>query len=222
MKTFALPARHRRRVFRGCFFLLSSLWIIGCVGAGKPPLQIDRYLIDYPAPVFEKPIRIDETIRIGRFRVAGAYNNPNMIFRRDNYLVDSFNYNKWAVNPADMVGDNLLRDMQSSGLFRAVFSRYAPDEGRYILQGGVEEFFLRMDETGRAAVVSLEITLQDTKQREATKRILFQRKYRGEETLGSQSPEGYCRAMSLAMEKLSRRITSDVYQTVKKSSFEVR
>ena len=216
--TQSLPlAEHRHRVSRVCLFPLISLYIIGCAGAGKPPLQIDRYLIDYPVPVFEKSAVIDDAIRIGRFSVAGAYDNHNMIFRRDDYIVDSFNYNRWAVNPADMVGDNLLRDMQQSGLFRAVFSRYVLDEGRYILQGGVEEFFLRIDKTGHAAVVSLEITLKDIKQREATKRILFQKQYREEESLETRSPEGYCKAMSLAMGRLSRRITTDIYQTIKKA-----
>ncbi len=211
----SLPlAKHRRQVFRGCLFLLLSLCIMGCAGTGKPQLHIESYLIDYPAPIFEKSAVIDDAIRVGRFSIASAYNNHNMIFRQDNYILDSFNYNRWAVNPADMVGDNLLRDMQQSGLFRAVFSRYALDEGRYILQGGVEEFFLRMDKTGHAAVVSLEITLKDIKQREATKRILFQKKYREEESLETQSPKGCCKAMSLAMERLSRRITTDIYQTI--------
>ena len=212
----ALPfAKGGTRILRECFFLLFSLFLIGCVGAGKPQLQIERYLIDYPAPVFEKQVPIDDALRVERFTIASAYNNQNIIFRRDNYILDSFNYNRWAVNPADMVGDNLLRDMQQSGLFRAVFSRYALDEGRYILQGGVEEFFLRIDKTGHAAVVSLEITLKDIKQREATKRILFQKKYREEELLETRSPKGCCKAMSLAMERLSRRISTDVYQTIK-------
>jgi uncharacterized lipoprotein YmbA len=217
MKKSLLSAKYRRQAFRGCFFLFISLCVMGCAGTGKPPLHIERYLIDYPSPVFEKQVQIDDAIRISRFTIAGAYNNHDMIFRRDNYTLDSFNYNRWAVNPADMVGDSLLRDMQQSGLFRAVFSRYALDEGRYILQGGVEEFFLRMDKTGHAAVVSLEITLKDIKQREATKRILFQKKYREEESLETQSPEGYCKTMSLAMQRLSRRITTDIYQTIQKA-----
>lgn len=215
MKKPLFSAKYRRRAFRGCFFLLISLCVMGCAGTGKPPLHIESYLIDYPSPVFDKQSPVNDTIGIDRFRAACAYNSRNMIFRREDRTVDSFNYNRWAVNPADMVGDMLLRDMQQSGLFRAVFSRYALEEGRYILQGGVEEFFLRMDKNGRRAVVSLEMTLKDIKQKEATRRILFQRKYREEEALQTPSPEGYCGAMSLALERLSRRITTDVYQTIK-------
>ncbi|MHB8092951.1 MAG: ABC-type transport auxiliary lipoprotein family protein [Syntrophales bacterium] len=214
-------AKRRRRImntklrfFRGCFLLLTSLYIAGCIGAGKPPLPIDRYLIAYPAPVFEKLPRIEDTFRVDRFAIADAYNSEAMIFRSDNVKFDSLNYNRWAVNPADMVADNLLRDLQESGLFRAVFSRYALDEGRYVLQGGIHEFFLRMDKTGNAAVIKLEITLKDITQREATRRILFQKKYQEEELPANQTPEGYARAISRAMERLSRKIISDIYKTL--------
>ena len=134
-----------------------------------------------------------------------------MIFLLDNGTFDSFNYNRWTVNPADMVGDNMLRDLQQSGLFRAVFSYHTPDEGRYVVQGGVEDFFLKMGKTGRTAVAALVITLEDTKQHAATRRILYQKKYREERLLGTPTAEGYCRAMSLALEALSRRITTDIY-----------
>ncbi|MCK9362640.1 MAG: hypothetical protein M0P74_03415 [Syntrophales bacterium] len=72
----------------------------------------------------------------------------------------------------------MLRDLQQSGLFRAVFSYHTPDEGRYVVQGGVEDFFLKMGKTGRTAVAALVITLEDTKQHAATRRILYQKKYR--------------------------------------------
>jgi ABC-type uncharacterized transport system auxiliary subunit len=204
------------RILPVCLFLFVYITIIsGCLSSGKPRFQAENYLLDYPAPLFTELTGIDDTIRVSRFTIAAAYNNTNMIFIEDNYALDSFNYNRWAVNPADMVGDNLLRDLQGSGLFHAAFSRYAVDEGRYILQGGITEFFLRKDKNGNTAVISLEITLKDSGQREATKRILFQKKYSREELLKEQSPRGYCEAMSLALQNLSRQIIYDVYQTVK-------
>lgn len=195
------------------FFLI--IFTAGCVSTGRPQVLIESYILDYTAPSLKEQERIEETIRLNRFSIASAYNNLNMIFRQDNYVLDSFNYNRWAVNPADMVGDNLLRDLQESGYFRAAFSRYVPDEGRYVLQGGIEEFFLRMDKKGNTAVLSLEITLRDTKEREATKRILFQKKYREEDSLDSNNPRGYCQAMSRAMQKISSKIITDIYSAIR-------
>jgi len=206
-----------RQIFSGCFLLLFCFLIIGCVGTGKPQYYKEAYLLDYPAPAVEKQPQITDTIRISRFTIASAYNNLNMVFRQDNYALDSFSYNRWAVNPADMIADNLLRDLQESGFFRAAFSRYTLAEGRYMLQGGVEELDLRKDKKGNAAIVTLEITLKDTKMREATRHILFQKKYHEEELLEGQSPSGYCQAMSKAMQKMSFKVINDVYQAIKKA-----
>lgn len=216
MRTFSLPIKRSSLILAKNLLLLFCFVIIpGCVSTGKPQAPVEMYLIDYPAPAFAKLPEIGDAIRVNRFTIATAYNNNSMIFRQDNYTLDSFNYNRWAVNPADMVGDNLLRDLRASGFFRAAFSRYVVDEGRYIVQGGIEEFFLRKDKSANIAVISLEITLKDTKQREATGRILFQKKYRQEEPLTDQSPRGYCQAMSQAMQKLSLQIINDIYQGIK-------
>jgi ABC-type uncharacterized transport system auxiliary subunit len=216
METFSPFRKHVCQILQRSLFLFYCILIIqGCVSSGKPQLQAENYFIDYPVPIFEKMTIIDDTVRVSRFTIATVYNNNNMIFRPDKYALDSFNYSRWAANPADMVGDNLLRDLKGSGLFRAVFSRYAVDEGRYIVQGGIEEFFLRIDTSSKVAVISLEITLKDTKQREATKRILFQKHYRQEELLKDQSPRGYCQAMSQAMQNLSQQIIADIYLALK-------
>jgi ABC-type uncharacterized transport system auxiliary subunit len=216
VNTFSFFVKPVPRILLSFLFIFFCFAIIpGCVSTGKPQAPVENYLIDYPAPTFEKPNKIDDTIRVSRFTIATAYNNNKMIFRQDNYALDSFNYNRWAVNPADMVGDNLLRDLQVSGLFRAAFSRYAVDEGRYIVQGGIEEFFLRKGSSGNSAVISLEMVLKDTKQRETGKRIVFQKKYSREEALTDQSPRGYCQAMSQAMQKLSVQIINDIYQGIK-------
>lgn len=217
MDTFLLFTKRFRPILLNILFLFFCLAIIsGCVStAGKPQAPVEMYLIDYPAPTFDKPDKIDDTIRVNRFTIATPYNNNHMIFRQDNYAFDYFNYNRWAVNPADMVGDILLRDLQAGSLFSAAFSRYTVDEGRYVVQGGIEEFFLRKDNSGNAAVLRLDITLQDTKQREAGKRILFQKKYLREEALAEQSPRGYCQAMSRALQNLSGQIINDIYQGIK-------
>jgi ABC-type uncharacterized transport system auxiliary subunit len=196
-----------------CFFVLQ-----GCANSGKPRYEVENYLLDYPAPTFENKVKLDTTIRFSRFTIASAYNTQNMIFRTDNYTLDFFNYNRWAVNPADMTADTLLRDMQASGLFRAVFSRYTVEETRFLLQGGINDFFLRIEKNGKVAVISMEITLKDSLRQEATKRIVFQKKYSREEALTDQSPHGYCQAMSKALKNISQQITTDVYEEIKVSA----
>jgi cholesterol transport system auxiliary component len=192
------------------FFFLAA-----CSSTGKPGYEIKYYLLDYPAPVLKTLPQLNSTVRFNRFTIAAAYNTQNMIFRADNYSIDYFSYNRWAVNPADMVADMLLRDMQASKVFHAVFSRYSSERTNYLIEASVGEFFLRMENNKKAAVLCLEVTLKNAVRKESNKRVVYQKKYRHEELLSEQTPRGYCQAMSHALSKVSEQISIDVYQAIK-------
>jgi ABC-type uncharacterized transport system auxiliary subunit len=191
------------------------LIIIGCAGSGKPKYEIESYLLNYSAPSWDKPYKLNTSVKFNRFSIAAAYNSANMIFRKDSYSLDTFNYSRWAVNPADMIADSLLRDMRESGFFRAVFSRHDTDEGRFLISGGIEEFSLDMSKGDKTAVIRISISLKDTREKETGKSIMFQKKYFREEPLQESSPRGYCQAASQAMRIISEQITNDIYKAVK-------
>jgi len=191
------------------------LIIIGCAGSGKPKYEIESYLLNYSAPSWDKPYKLNTSVKFNRFSIAAAYNSANMIFRKDSYSLDTFNYSRWAVNPADMIADSLLRDMRESGFFRAVFSRHDTDEGRFLISGGIEEFSLDMSKGDKTAVIRISISLKDTREKETGKSIMFQKKYLREEPLPESSPRGYCQAASQAMRIISEQITNDIYTAVK-------
>jgi ABC-type uncharacterized transport system auxiliary subunit len=191
------------------------LMIIGCAGSGKPQYEVENYILSYSAPSWDKPDKLNTSVKFNRFSIAAAYNSANMIFRKDSYSLDSFNYSRWAVNPADMIADSLLRDMRESGFFLAVFSRHETDEGRFLISGGIEEFYLRMEKSNKTAVISIAISLKDTREKETGKSIMFQKKYVREEPLQESSPRGYCQAASQAMRIISEQITNDIYAAIK-------
>ncbi|MEE9910648.1 MAG: ABC-type transport auxiliary lipoprotein family protein [Deltaproteobacteria bacterium] len=206
---------HKRFGSLGLVLMISSLLIAGCATSGKPQYNVEKYLLSYPAPSWNQPDKLPAAVKFNRFSISAAYNSTGMIFRNDAYSLDSFNYSRWAVNPADMIGDSLLGDMRASGLFRAVFSRYDAEDGRFVISGGVEEFYLRIDKSNKTAVVGIAISLQDLREKETGKRMMYQKKYLREELLQNASPLGYCQAASQAMQTLSREIIGDVYAAVK-------
>ncbi|MCX5850283.1 MAG: ABC-type transport auxiliary lipoprotein family protein [Deltaproteobacteria bacterium] len=207
---------HGKRIKIFCFIMVAlSLIIIGCAGSGKPQYEVESYLLSYSVPSWEKPDKLSTSLKFNRFSIAAAYNSANMVFRKDSYSLDSFNYSRWAVNPADMIADSLLRDVRESGLFQAVFSRHETDEARFVISGSVEEFFLRMGKSDKTAVISISVLLKDTREKEIGKSIMFQKKYLREEPLQESSPQGYCQAASLAMRVISEQITNDIYAAVK-------
>ncbi len=218
MENFWLAPRCFRKRWQRVYLVMAVsclLIVVGCASTGKPSYSVEKYLLSYTAPSFSKQVRLPAFIKFNRFSSAAAYNTTNMIFRNDPYSLDSFNYSRWAVHPADMLCDDLLEDMRTSGLFGAVFSRYEADEGRFVISGSVDEFYLRIDKDKKTAVIGISISLQDTREKETGKRMMFQKKYFREEPLADSSPLGYCQAASQAMQVLSRDIISDVYTAVK-------
>jgi len=201
-----------------CFvLLLTALFLLftGCAGTGKPQYSVETYLMNYPAPSLQTRTPLAVSIKFNRFSIAAVYNTANMIFRNDAYSIDSFNYSRWAVNPADMIADDLLRDLRTGGLFQAVFSRHDAEEGRFVLSGGVEEFYLKTDDKTKTAVIGVVISIHDAREIRTSKKMLFQKKYKKEEALGESSPRGYARAASLAMQALSEQVSADIYQAIK-------
>ncbi|HUN56132.1 MAG TPA: ABC-type transport auxiliary lipoprotein family protein [Smithella sp.] len=199
-----------------CFAILAISFIItGCAGSGKPQYEVENYLLSYSAPSWDKFDKLNASIKFNRFSIDAAYNSSKMIFSNDPYSIDSFNYSRWAVNPADMIADNLVRDMRDSGLFRAVFSRYETEDGQFVISGSIEDFYLRKNGSNKTALVSISISLEDTRERETGKKMMFQKKYSQEEPLQESSPRGYCQAASQAMRVISEQITKDIYTDIK-------
>jgi ABC-type uncharacterized transport system auxiliary subunit len=218
MDAFCHMPRHIRKNRRIVLLLavLSFLSLAaGCASTGKPAYSIEKYLLSYPPLSLSRMEPLSASVKFNRFSIAAAYNSTAMAFRGDAYQIDEFNYSRWAVNPADMIGDRLLADMRESGLFRAVFSRYDAEDGQYLLAGGIDELYLRTDKNGRTAVLAVTIALSNAREKETGKRLLYQKKYVREEPLREASPRGYCEAASAALQTLSHAIIGDVYTAVR-------
>jgi cholesterol transport system auxiliary component len=195
--------------------IVLSFMITGCAGSGKPQYEVENYLLSYAAPSWDKFDKLNISVKFNRFSIAAAYNSDNMIFRNNTYSFDYFNYSRWAVNPSDMIADSLVRDMRDSGLFSAVFSRYETQDGQFIISGSIDEFYLREDRSNKTALIGIIISLQDSREKETGKRMMFQKKYVREEPLQESSPRGYCQAASEAMRVISEQITKDIYTDIK-------
>ena len=198
--------------------VIACLLLAGCFTGGKPPYNLERYILNYPANSWSQPGKLDASVKFNRFSIAAAYNSPRMIFRNDDYRIDSFNYSRWVVNPADMVADRLFEDMTGSGLFQTVSPYQEAHEGRFLVSGAIEEFLLGIRRDSKTAVISMTITLQDSRVKQAGKRTIFQKKYFRTEPLQESSPQGYCDAASRAMQHLSREIIGDIYTAIKNTS----
>ena len=195
--------------------MLSVSIFHGCAGGKKPSHLIEKYTIEYPSPSFEDLAALDETLQVERFMVAHAFNTDAMVYRPEEFKLDSYSYHRWRVNPGDMITDFLLRDLRAASLFKAVHSYRDTRNARFVVEGGVVDF-LEVENNGqRSASLSLSITLLDNDKREITQKIVFQRDYTFSEQIEEKSPKGYVKAMSKAVENTFSAIIPDIYDAVK-------
>ncbi len=189
------------------------LWIWGC---GGPPAMVNKYMFEYPSPVFKVKAPVDESLKVELFSVAQAYNSTAMVYRPNPYTQKAYSYNRWQVNPGYLVTDFLVRDLRNSHLFKAVFPHTSGGRSRFVLEGGVEEIEELDEADGWKAALSLNITLMDMNEEEITKRVVFQKNFQTQELMVEKTPQGLAQAMSRAMENLSQQIVAEVHQAAEK------
>lgn len=195
--------------------LFCLVLIAGCFPGSKPPYLVEHYTIDYAYPVIKGVNHIEASITVDRFTVAQFFNSRAMVYQPAANQLASYTYNKWSVNPGDMVTDYLLRDLRNAGIFQAVFSYRDSVRTRYMLEGGVEQFMQVTEKGNQRAVLSLTVTLIDTKENEINRKIVFQKTYLFVETLSENSPVALARGLSAGMAKFSEQLIKDIYEAAK-------
>jgi ABC-type uncharacterized transport system auxiliary subunit len=216
-KPMPLKRPHPGRLARPSWLLslLAALLVSLVSGCGKPPMLVNQYILEYPAPSPGGRGKIPEAVKVELFSVAQAFNTNAMVYQPQPFQSQVYNYSRWRVNPGHLVTDYLLRDLRDAGLFKAVFGPEGGGKHRFKLEGGVAEF-QEIDEPGSwKAALALTVTLLDTNQEELPQRVVFQKNYRVLEPMLEKTPQGLAQAMSRAMEQVSARIITDTAEAVR-------
>jgi ABC-type uncharacterized transport system auxiliary subunit len=201
--------------FTGLILFLSLFTPTGCLNLQEPARYVEQYTLEYPSPEVSGLSSIETSLKVERFTEAPAYNTSAMIYRPEPFKLDAYQYHRWRVHPADLVTDYLLRDFRKSGLFKAIFSHLDQQGGRFILEGGVEEFLETDAGNNRQALLTLNVTLLDSSFKDIPRRILFQKRYRFQEPIAENTPRGLAKGMSQAMRRFSEELIQDVYSAAR-------
>jgi len=207
--------RPGRLTMRPWLLALLAVLLVACLGCGKPPMLVNQYMLEYPAPMVGGKVKIPAAVRVELFSVAQAFNTNAMVYQPQPFQSQSYNYSRWRANPGNLVTDYLIRDLRESGLFKAVFGADSSAEYRFRLEGGVVEFQEVDAADGWKASLALTVTLLDTTQEELPRRVIFQKNYRVQEPLPEKTPQGLAQGMSRAMEQVSARIINDTYEAAR-------
>jgi len=190
------------------FIVLVSL--TGCFQRTKAPYVVEHFTLDYSSPLIAGLTPVDGLIRVERFSVAHAFDNMAMVFKPQAYRFDAYSDSRWRVNPGDMTSDFLIRDLRKAALFKEVFSYQSDGRVRFILEGAIEEFYESDDGPASNAILVVNVTLFDMREKEITGRLRFHKTYRYSRVLDERSPEGFAKGMSANMVLFSEQLIKDL------------
>ncbi|MFA5181599.1 MAG: ABC-type transport auxiliary lipoprotein family protein [Syntrophales bacterium] len=203
---------------RQVFLLLLFIALTGCLGGSRPANVVQYYQLEYAAPGFADLAPCPQSIRLERLTTNRAFDSRAMVYRSEPFVFADYPSGRWWVTPADMITDSLIRDFRGAGLFRSVFTFRDSEDTRFILEGNVDEFMEISVKGESLASLMIRVVCVDTAKQEAAGGTVLQKTYSVREPLRDRTPDALARAMSAAMEKLSKQIITDVYQALQKTT----
>jgi ABC-type uncharacterized transport system auxiliary subunit len=170
--------------------LILCLGILNGCGAARPSkfyqstLPSDKTSGADPAPF---PV----TLLLGPITTSHLYRDDHIVYTSNGEAMGTYEYQRWAEPPSEMISDVLLRELQDSERFQHVYSLRSDSRGDYVLRGHLYDF-REITENGLAARVAFEFELRDSK----TGATVWSRSYLHDEPVDGKNVPAVVAAMN--------------------------
>jgi ABC-type uncharacterized transport system auxiliary subunit len=130
------PGAARRSLFTAAALVIGFL--SGC-GAARPSKY---YQLTVPADAgqVEKADAVPVTLLLGAMQTSHLYREDRIVYGNNAEQLGTYEYERWAEPPADMIGEVFLRELRASGRYRAVHYRRSNMQGDFALRGRLYDF----------------------------------------------------------------------------------
>lgn len=102
------------------------------------------------------------TIIVGVLTSSALYREDRIVYGTASEQMGTYEYQRWAEPPTEMLHDVLLRALRASGHFRGVYSQRSTMRGDYLLRGRLFDF-KELTTNSLSARVTLDLELRDEK-----------------------------------------------------------
>lgn len=187
---------------------LTSLMMLAIVAAGcGAPRPVKYYVIDAtPAAASSTPAQIPVVLLVGRFTASHLYRDDRLIYGSGPVELGTYEYDRWAEPPADMVQNLLIADLRASGQYRSVSRVSSSARGDYIVRGHLLAMY-GVDKPELVARFSLQLELFDP----ASRATVWTQTYTHDEPVQGKTVanivEALDRNISAGLQQLSAGIT---------------
>jgi len=128
-------ARRRAAIFR----LAAVVLFLGGCGAARPS---NYYQLTIPGdvPVAKEVDPTPVTLLVGALFASDLYREDRIVYSTTQEEMGTYEYQRWAEPPTEMIQEVLLRELRSSGRYRAVFAHRSDSSGDFLLRGRLYDF----------------------------------------------------------------------------------
>ena len=148
----------RRAVFIGAALMIGLL--SGCRAAR--PSRYYQLTVPADAGAVEKADAVPVTLLLGQLMTSHLYREDRIVYGNSAEQLGTYEYQRWAEPPTEMIQEVLLRELRSSGHYRAVHYRRSNMRGDFALRGNLYDF-KEVDGGQMSARVTLEFEMRDLK-----------------------------------------------------------
>src|SRR5712664_1040288 len=150
-------------VARGALITAFALMIglsSGC-GAARPSKY---YQLTVPADAdpIERADEVPVTLLMGQLITSHLYREDRIVYGNGPEQLGTYEYQRWAEPPTEMIQEVLLRELRATGHYRAVHVRRSNMPGDFAIRGRLYDF-KEVDGSATSTRVTLELEMRDLK-----------------------------------------------------------
>jgi ABC-type uncharacterized transport system auxiliary subunit len=137
--------------------------VLGACGATRPSKYYQLTIPgDTPAGQAADPAPAPVTLLVGNLFAPDLYREDRIVYSTAGEQMGTYEYERWAEPPAEMIQEVLLRELRSSGRYRAVFMHRSAMNGDFSIRGRLYDF-KEVSENGMVARLKVDFEMRDLK-----------------------------------------------------------
>lgn len=186
--------------------LLLCLGMLSGCGATRPS---KFYQLAVPSDTASgaDPAPYPVTLLLGSITTSHLYRDDRIVYSSNGEAMGTYEFQRWAEPPSEMINDVLLRELQVSGRYQQVYSLRSSVRGDYILRGQLYDF-REISGNTLTARVAFEFELRDSK----TGTVVWSRYYSHDEPVGGKDVTAMVAAIDRNVQSGLREVTGGLEQ----------
>jgi ABC-type uncharacterized transport system auxiliary subunit len=144
---------------------------------------------------------------VARVMTPHLYRDDRLVYGSGDVQLGTYEYERWAEMPADMVQDALISSLRATGQYRSVTRTGSAARGDYVLRSQLFALYGE-DRPNTVARFSMQVELFEPK----TGMTLWNDSYAHDEPLGSKNVDGLVEALNKNVRAGMQHFTSDLGQ----------